>query len=57
MLTTTARVPKAQTSVNFTPPGAVMKVHSIDRWRNETRWSTNAIELRSQDDRAVNDRP
>jgi uncharacterized protein involved in type VI secretion and phage assembly len=37
--------------------GAVMKVDSIDRWRTETRWSTNAIELRSLNDRAVNDRP
>jgi type VI secretion system secreted protein VgrG len=49
--------PNAQTSVNFTQPGAVMKVDSIDRWRTETRWSTNAIELRSWDYRAVNDRP
>jgi type VI secretion system secreted protein VgrG len=37
--------------------GAVMKVDSIDRWRTEPRWSTNAIELRSLDYRAVNDRP
>jgi uncharacterized protein involved in type VI secretion and phage assembly len=37
--------------------GAVMKVDSIDRWLTETRWSTNAIELRSWDCRAVNDRP
>ena len=37
--------------------GAVMKVDSIDRWRTETRWLTNAIDLRSWDYRAVNDRP
>jgi type VI secretion system secreted protein VgrG len=49
--------PNAQESVNFTQPGAVMKVDSIDRWRTETRWSTNAVELRSWDYRAVNDRP
>jgi type VI secretion system secreted protein VgrG len=49
--------PNAQASVNFTQPGAVMKVDSIDRWRTETRWSTNAVELRSWDYRAVNDRP
>jgi type VI secretion system secreted protein VgrG len=34
-----------------------MKVDNIDRWRSETRWSTNAISLRSWDYRAVNDRP
>jgi Rhs element Vgr protein len=49
--------PNVQASVNFTQPGAVMKVDSIDRWRTETRWSTNAIELRSWDYRSVNDRP
>jgi type VI secretion system secreted protein VgrG len=52
-----AFVPNVQASVNFTQPGAVMKVDSIDRWRSETRWSTNAISLRSWDYRAVNDRP
>jgi type VI secretion system secreted protein VgrG len=49
--------PNVQASVQFTQPGAVMKVDSIDRWRTETRWSTNAVELRSWDYRAVNDRP
>jgi type VI secretion system secreted protein VgrG len=43
-------------SINFTQPGAVMKVDSIDPWRTDTRWSTNAIEFRSWDYRAVNDR-
>jgi type VI secretion system secreted protein VgrG len=44
-----AFVPNIQAAVNFTQPGAVMKVDSIDRWRSETRWSTNAVELRSWD--------
>ena len=30
---TGALKPNAQASVNFTQPGAVMKVDSIDRWR------------------------
>jgi type VI secretion system secreted protein VgrG len=37
--------------------GAVMKVDSIDRWRSETRWATNAIDMSSWDYRAVNHRP
>jgi type VI secretion system secreted protein VgrG len=49
--------PNAQASVNFAQSGAVMKVDSIDRWRSETRWSTNAIEMSSWDYRAVNHRP
>jgi type VI secretion system secreted protein VgrG len=49
--------PNVQSSVNFTQPGAVMKVDSIDRWRSETRMSTNAIEIGSWDYRALNQRP
>lgn len=49
--------PNAQATIDFTQPGAVMKLDSIDRWRSETRWSTSSIELRSWDYRAVNDRP
>jgi type VI secretion system secreted protein VgrG len=47
----------AQAQVSFTQPGAVMKDDSIDRWRTETRLLTNAIEIRSWDYRAFNDRP
>jgi type VI secretion system secreted protein VgrG len=49
--------PNAQATVLFTQPGAVMKVDSIDRWRSEARWTTNAVSLRSWDYRAVDDRP
>jgi type VI secretion system secreted protein VgrG len=49
--------PNSQSTVLFTQPGAVMKVDSIDRWRSETRWATNAIEMSSWDYRAVNHRP
>lgn len=49
--------PNVQSTVLFTQPGAVMKVDSIDRWRSEARWSTNAIEMSSWDYRAVNHRP
>jgi type VI secretion system secreted protein VgrG len=34
-----------------------MKIDNMDRWRSETRWSTNAIEMSSWDYRAVNHRP
>ena len=47
----------SQAHVNFTQPGAVMKEDSIDRWRTETRMLTSAIEMRSWDYRAINDRP
>jgi Rhs element Vgr protein len=49
--------PNSQSTVLFTQPGAVMKVDSIDRWRSETRWATNAIDMSSWDYRAVNHRP
>ena len=49
--------PNSQSLVNFTQPGAVMKQDSIDRWRTESRLLANAVEMRSWDYRAVNDRP
>ncbi|WP_223248318.1 type VI secretion system Vgr family protein, partial [Sulfurirhabdus autotrophica] len=49
--------PNAQSVINFTQPGAVMKSDSIDRWRSERRWQTNAIELVSWDYRSVDTRP
>ena len=45
--------PNAQPSIEFTQPGAVMKVDSIDRWRTELRQQTNAIELGSWDYRSL----
>jgi type VI secretion system secreted protein VgrG len=48
-----AFMPNVQASVNFTRPSAVMKEDSIDRWRSETRMSTNAIEISSWDYRVV----
>ena len=49
--------PNAQREIRFTQPGAVMKEDSIDRWRNELRCLTNAVELRSWDYRSNSDRP
>ncbi|NVI83519.1 type VI secretion system Vgr family protein [Janthinobacterium sp. BJB401] len=49
--------PNAQPAVNFTQPGAVMKVDSIDRWRTEWRQQTNAIEIGSWDYRSRDQRP
>jgi type VI secretion system secreted protein VgrG len=48
--------PNAQTTVGFTRPGAVMRADSIDRWRTESRLSTNAIQLGSWDYRTVRQR-
>lgn len=48
--------PNAQSSINFTQPGAVMKVDSIDRWRTELRQQTNAIEMSSWDYRSLDQR-
>ena len=48
--------PNAQATVAFTRPGAVMRADSIDRWRTESRLSTNAIELGSWDYRTVRQR-
>jgi type VI secretion system secreted protein VgrG len=48
-----AFTPNAQDTVEFTQPGAVMKADSIDRWRTESRLSTNAIELGSWDYRTL----
>ncbi|VXB40283.1 type VI secretion system Vgr family protein [Massilia sp. 9I] len=48
--------PNAQSQVEFTRPGAVMKADSIDRWRTESRLLTNAIELGSWDYRTVRQR-
>jgi type VI secretion system secreted protein VgrG len=47
----------SQADIRFTQPGAVMKEDSIDRWRTEARWLTDAVQIRSWDYRAVNDRP
>lgn len=49
--------PNEQAQVSYTQPGAVMKVDSIDRWRSERRWQTNAIELVSWNYRDNNVRP
>lgn len=51
-----AFAPNPQSSVEFTRPGAVMKADSIDRWRTETRMSTNAVEIGSWDYRTVRQR-
>jgi type VI secretion system secreted protein VgrG len=51
-----AFTPNAQATVEFTQPGAVMRADSIDRWRIESRLSTNAIELGSWDYRTVRQR-
>jgi type VI secretion system secreted protein VgrG len=48
--------PNAQATVAFTRPGAVMRADSIDRWRTESRLSTNAIELGSWDYRTMRQR-
>ena len=48
--------PTAQSTVDFTQPGAVMKADSIDRWRFTSRLSTNAIELGSWDYRTLRQR-
>jgi type VI secretion system secreted protein VgrG len=48
--------PNAQATVAFTRPGAVMRADSIDRWRTESRLSTNAIELGSWDYRTLRQR-
>lgn len=45
-----------QASVEFTRPGAVMRADSVDRWRIESRLSTNAIEMGSWDYRTVRQR-
>jgi type VI secretion system secreted protein VgrG len=49
--------PNLQSEIDFTQPGAVMKNDSIDRWRSERRWQTNAVELVSWDYRSVDPRP
>jgi type VI secretion system secreted protein VgrG len=49
--------PNRQSHIRFTQPGAVMKEDSIDRWRTETRMLANAVEMRSWDYRAMNERP
>ena len=49
--------PNFQEHINFTQPGAVMKQDSMDRWRTEFRLLAHAVEMRSWDYRAVNDRP
>jgi type VI secretion system secreted protein VgrG len=52
-----AFAPNAQPAIDFSQPGAVMKKDSIDRWRSERRWQTNAIELVSWDYRSIKPRP
>ncbi|MBC7378559.1 MAG: type VI secretion system tip protein VgrG, partial [Burkholderiaceae bacterium] len=49
--------PNSVAHINFTQPGAVMKVDSIDRWRTESRLLPNAVDMRSWDYRTMNDRP
>ena len=49
--------PNAQSNIQFTQPGAVMRQDSIDRWRSQRRWQTNAIDIKSWDYRQVNIRP
>lgn len=51
-----AFAPNAQSAINFTQPGAVMKADSIDRWRSETRLTTNAVDISSWDYRTVRQR-
>ena len=51
-----AFVPNAQDTVAFTQPGAVMRADSIDRWRTESRLTTNAIEIGSWDYRTLRQR-
>ena len=45
-----------QAEIQFTQPGAVMKHDSIDQWRSQRNWQTNAIEICSWDYRQVNTR-
>ncbi|WP_229510421.1 type VI secretion system Vgr family protein [Pseudoduganella plicata] len=44
--------PNAQATVRFSQPGAVMREDSIDRWRNELRWTAGGVELGSWDYRS-----
>jgi type VI secretion system secreted protein VgrG len=48
--------PNAQAAVQFTQPGAVMTVDSMDRWRTQMRASANSIEMSSWDYRIVRQR-
>ena len=48
--------PNAQAAVQFSRPGAVMRMDSIDRWHTESRLRTNAIEIGSWDYRTVRQR-
>lgn len=49
--------PNARDTIEFTQPGTVMQGDSIDRWRSERRWQTNAVELVSWDYRQCSTRP
>ena len=48
--------PNAQATVRYTQPGAVMKEDSMDRWRSELKFQTNAFELQSWDYRTLDSR-
>ena len=48
--------PNVQASVEFTRPGAVIKLDSIDRWRTESRMTTNAVEMGGWDYRSARQR-
>jgi type VI secretion system secreted protein VgrG len=52
-----AFTPNQQADIAFTQPGAVMKHDSLDRWRSQRRWQTNAININSWDYRQINIRP
>lgn len=47
----------AQSEVRFTQSGAAMREDSLDQWRGERRWHSNAIELQSWDYRTLSLRP
>ncbi len=49
--------PNAQPVIHFTQPGATIQHDSIDRWRSERRWQTNAVEIVSWDYRSIDTRP
>ena len=43
--------------MRYTQPGAVMKEDSMDRWRSELKFQTNAVELQSWDYRTLDSHP
>ncbi|MEO5795082.1 MAG: type VI secretion system tip protein VgrG [Rhodoferax sp.] len=52
-----AFAPNPRAEVDFTQPGATMARDSIDRWRSQRRWHTQAVEISSWDYRGTHTRP